>query len=203
MEHYHEYERVEKHLAYSKRLHSINERGTRYLRQIESKKRVGGRRKYQGHVYTVYHLLENVLKPRVVLCNNLYSSLIFYMDEMLFYEVRGINSFVIEDDEYPLTFVYFNQCEWNPDFGQTHAFELDTSPDLCDTEAALLSILVQDYEHVLQDVLQDLMSSGLPIKKEKVFIKLVRIINRLKRRLSILQATIIRVISEESNFAKN
>lgn len=204
MEHYHEYGKVEKHLLYSKRLHSINERGARFLREIEAKKRVGGRRKYQGPVYTVHHLFENILKPRLVLCNNLYSSLMFYMDEMLFYEVRGINSFVIEDDAFPLSFVYFNQCEWNPEFGQTHAFELDVGPNLSDTEAALLSILVKDYETVLQDVLHDILTSGVPVKKEKAFVKLIRIIHRLKRRLTIIQSTLLQVITAaESNLTKN
>jgi hypothetical protein len=202
MDHYQEYGCVEKHIRYAKRLQSISEKGKRFLNEIETKKRVGGRKKYQGDTYFVYNLLENIVKPRIVLCNNLYSSLLFYLDEMLFYEVRGINSFVIEDDTFPLSFIYFNQCEWNPDVGQTHEFCLDNEPLLSDTEAALLGTLLRDYETFLQDILQDLIASKAPIRKERIYIKLIRVMNRLKRRLRIL-THIIATVLQESNFEKN
>lgn len=196
MDSYDEYEKVETHISYSKRLQEINDRGLRYLKEIEERKRVNGRKRYDRHVSILYHLLENVIKPRVMLCNNLYSSLLYYLDEMLFYEVRSINEFVIEDDVYPLSFVYFNNSDWNPQVGPLQAFTLEDATHINDSEAALLMTLLQDYDILLQDLLVYVKSKKRVrgASQHKLFIKLIRIINRLKRRIDILRVNTFGII---------
>ena len=205
MDSYNEYMRIENHMGFSKRLHDISIRGSHYLREIEIKKRIGGRKRYETVVYGLYHLLQNIIKPRVVLCNNLYSSLIYYLDEMLFYEVRQTDNFMIEDDKYPLSFVYFNNAEWNPDNDKVQTFSLDHSTSISDNEAALLIMLLQDYETLLQDLLQDFTIEKKTSRKKdkpynKIYTKVMRIISRLKRRLCILKSASYQIV--ESAFER-
>lgn len=193
MDSYNEYEHVERHINYSKTLQEINERGWRFIHEIEIKKRVGGRKKYEKDVYAIHHALGNILKPKVILCNNLYSSLVYYLDEMLYYDVRSINTFIIEDDSYPLSFIYFNNSEWNPDVGQQQAFQLESVSSITDVEAALLMTLLQDYETLLQDLYVNIKSRKDRLV-DKMFIKLIRIINRLKRRINLLRSSALKII---------
>lgn len=199
MESYNEYRRIEHHIGFSKRLQNISKRGLHYLREIESKKRIGGKKKYKKDVHVVHHLLENIIKPRLVLCNNLYSSLIYYLDEMLFYEVQTINNFVIEDDIYPLSFIYFNNTEWNPENEEMQLFQLENDVMITENEAALLITLLHDYETLLQDLLQDFKDEKKTCHRKdkmynKIYIKVLRIISRLKRRLELLRVSAFKIV---------
>lgn len=199
MDSYNEYRRIEQHIGFSKRLQNISTRGLHYLREIEIKKRIGGRRKYEKDVHGIHHLLGNIIKPRVMLCNNLYSSLIYYLDEMLFYEVQDINDFVIEDDKYPLSFVYFNNAEWNPENDRIQPFVLENNSHMNETEAALLLMLLEDYNTLLQDLLQDFKDEKKTCHRKdrmynKIYTKVRRIISRLDRRLTLLKTAAFKIV---------
>lgn len=187
---YREYVSIERHLVYSRQLASLNFVGKQLLREIEKKKNINGRKKLLPCVYYLYHILGTVVKPRV-LCNNLYSSLLYFLDELLFHEVKNLNSFVIEDDSYPLSFVYFNTEDWCPEDHQ--GFVLDKGATINESEAHLINSFVEDYEVFILLLERDIADVG---DDEKLTRKINRIIGRLKRRLIDLRVYSLRLISK-------
>jgi hypothetical protein len=192
MDDYSEYEKVEKHMNYSRSFHSLNHTGWRLLKEMEVKKNINGRKKMLGSVNNIHHLITNIVKPKS-LCNNLYSSLLFYLDELLFMDVLMINTFVIEDDVFPLSYVYFNTIDWiHEDYDE---FVLDKGITINDTEAHLLNCFIDNYEQFILTVQEDILKSEYYKTKDSLLVrKLKRIINRLKKRLIVLRAVVLRII---------
>ena len=199
MDDYNEYAKVEKHIGYSCSFHSLNHRGWRLLREMELKKNINGRKKMLANVNNIHHIIGNIVKPKS-LCNNLYSSLLYYLDELLFMDVLTINTFVIEDDVFPLSYVYFNTIDWiHEDYND---FVLDKGVFINDTEAHLLNCFIDDYESFILGIQGDVLSSEYYKTKDGMIVrKIKRIINRLKKRLIHLRAVVLRIIhkSLESN----
>lgn len=186
---YTEYVNIERHLAYSRRLSFLNYVGRRIMQEIESKKNINGRKKLLPIVYYLHHTLGTIVKPRV-LCNNLYSSLLYYLDELLFHEVKTLNTFVIEDESYPLSFVYFNTDDWSTEEHQ--GFVLDKGVIINESEAHLINSFIEDYETFVLELEGEIATMG---RDERLTRKLTRIIARLKRRLIDLRVYSLRVIS--------
>lgn len=192
MDDYNEYEKVEKHIDYSRSFHSLNHKGWRLLKEMEAKKNINGRKKMLANVNNIHHLIGNIVKPKS-LCNNLYSSLLYYLDELLFMDVLAINTFVIEDDVFPLSYVYFNTIDWiHEDYNE---FVLDKGVAINDTEAHLLNCFIDDYEYFILRVQEDVLNSDYYKTKDGMIVrKIKRIINRLKKRLINLRAIVLRII---------
>jgi hypothetical protein len=192
MDDYNEYENVEKHISYSRSFHALNHKGWRLLKEMEAKKNINGRKKMLANVNNIHHLIGNIVKPKS-LCNNLYSSLLYYLDELLFMDVLTINTFVIEDDVFPLSYVYFNTIDWiHEDYND---FVLDKGICINETEAHLLNCFIDDYENFILGVQEDVLNSDYYKAKDAMIVKKIkRIINRLKKRLIHLRAVVLRII---------
>ena len=199
MDDYNQYEKIEQHIEYSRLLTSVNSRGKIILKELEKQKNINGKKKLLSNVYNVYHLIENIIKPRS-LCNNLYSSLIYYMDELMFMEVVGLNSFIIEDDEYPLYYIYFNTDDWLTD-DCIDSFVLDKCVYINDTESILISCFIDEYEGLLINIEKYIYLNGH--KDTIIARKLLRICTRLKKRLVVLKAIILQILNKNLEKVKN
>ena len=194
---YREYEVIERHLAYSQRLHHITYQGQRILREIELKKNINGKKKLLWNVQYMYHLIENIVKQKP-LCNNNYSSLIHYIDELLFLEVRTYNTFTISDETYPLSYIYFHQHEWIQD--DYHTFILDTHPTITELDAMLINCFIDEYEELLLEIEDSLTKSTLYMQQDsKLVKKLHRNLKRLKARLILLRSRVLQIIEKDFN----
>lgn len=196
MEDYNEYEMIERHIEYSRLLTIINLRGKLIIQQLEKQKNINGRKKLLGNVYDVYNSIANIIKPRS-LCNNLFSSLVYFLDELLFTEVVGRNRFIIEDDEYPLYYVYFNTDEWLHDTA-IDSFVLDRCVFINDTESLLINCFLDDYEYLLI-----MIEKYIKINDSTISRKILRITSRLKKRLILLKALILRTLHKNLEKVKN
>ena len=196
MEDYNEYEMIERHIDYSRMLTLINSRGKLIIQQLEKQKNINGRKKLLSNIYNVSNLITNVIKPRS-LCNNLFSSLVYYLDELLFTEVVGRNKFIIEDDEYPLYYVYFNTDEWIQDSGIDN-FVLDKCVYINDTESILINCFLDDYEYFLIKIEKYMKDKDSIISR-----KIIRITARLKKRLILLKAIILKTLHKNLEKVKN
>lgn len=197
-ESYSEYEKIEQHIDYSERLYFINCQGKHILNEIEKKKNINGKKKLLWNVGYIYNTIENIVKKKA-LCNNSYTSLIHYLDELLFLEVKTYNKFVIEDDSFPLSYVYFNQHEWIKVFHQN--FILDSIPFITILDAMLINCFVDDYEELILELEDSLKRKTYyddddPKLRKKIF----KNIKRLKKRLIDLRARLLNLIN--SGFSK-
>lgn len=199
MDDYNQYEKIEQHIEYSRLLSTINSKGKLLLKEIEKQKNINGKKKLLGNVYNVYHLIANIIKPRS-LCNNLYSSLIYYLDELMFLEVSGLNSFIIEDDEYPLYYIYFNTDDWMRD-NTIDPFVLDNCVYINDTESILIGCFIDEYESLLINIEKYIYLKGH--KDSMIAKKLLRISSRLKKRLIILKTIILQILHRNLEKVKN
>lgn len=191
---YSEYSKIENHIYYSKKLYTLNKIGKHILNEIATKKTINGRKKLLSSVYKVYHKLNTIIKPNI-LCNNIYSSLVYYLDELLFLEVKNLNKFVIEDDTYPLSYLYFNCDDWVTD--EIQKFSLDSSIILRYSEAMLISCYLDNYEEFILRLEVDIKKSYYIDLDHKLIKKLMRIFARLKKRLIILKVMMLKIIDIE------
>jgi len=163
---YSEYSKIESHLDFSRQLFLIDKKGKNILIQLELKKFERKKRNggfiFKPDIDKVYTNLINILnvkkyRPR------LYYTLQFYMDELLFNEVPKFNKFFIEDSEYDLTKVYFDQEAWisNQDIQD---YQLDKGNDININEAMCFVCFLREFEDLLfsiQEYVNDLNEKRL------------------------------------------
>lgn len=190
---YKEYDIVEKHIYFAKKLYSLNNRGKRFLQELDSKKRINKKKTYTPIIADTINILSTLTKPRV-LCNNIYSSLLYYLDELLFLQVKETKCFIMDIDEYPLSYIYFNQHDWIEEEAQE--FVLDVDNCLNDLEAVLLNCFVDEYEYIaieienfMQSMMQDIINED-----RKMFKKILRLLSKLKQRILLLKSKILVII---------
>jgi hypothetical protein len=191
---YQEYDIVEKHLYFSKKLNNLNYKGRRLMYELEVKKRLtNSKNKFIPLVKETFGILTTITKPKS-LCNNIYSSLLHFLDELLFMQVKTTDIFIIGDDEYPLSYIYFNHSEWIDDENQD--FMLDDDPNINDLEALLINCYIDEYELVsleIETFLVDIMKEYWYVDR-KMFKKMLRLLSKLKKRLLILKSKVLVII---------
>lgn len=186
---YFEYKRIEKHIDYSKALYTMNKRALTLTKELDKKRRCN---KYDVVVEGVYIILQKLCKHHTI-CSNSYTSLVDLLDEILFCEVQTINNFYIDENKYPLSFIYFNQQEWIDDYDVPYQdFVLDKNSNLSFLEAILVNCFIDDYENTILEVEADIKST--PQQDIRLWRKVLRNLNRLKKRLIIMKAYILRYI---------
>lgn len=148
-----EYIIVEKHIDLSKNLFEVDQKGKYIVEQFNQKKSKGIRRS-GNHIFSedlkiVYrniHSCCSLKRLRSFFC------LQYFLDELLFDQVRNHNKFYMEDEVYDLSKLYFHQDEWVSDLNiqQYEFFEDDTQINI--HEAMYLVCYLKEYEHLLNDI---------------------------------------------------
>lgn len=108
---YSEYSKIEVHIGLSSKLSHLDKIARQYLEEIERKKGINGRKQYEKDVQNLMNILQSLSKPRL-LNHNLYSSLHYYLDDLMYFEITEIGFFMVEDEKYPLSAVYFDKQQW-------------------------------------------------------------------------------------------
>jgi len=190
---YDDYSKIEKHIKISELLFIIDKKGKYLLSQIKDKKYV--KKKKSGNVILndnmtkIYNIFVSILNIRKFI-PRLYFTLQYYLDELLLEEHKDINTFFIEDNEYELTKLYFNQIAWILD-QDIQEYQLDIGVDFNINESMFIVCFLREYE----DVLLFIENYIIEIKMNKIKQKLLNTIIKIKKKLKIIWDIILEIIN--------
>lgn len=194
---YTDYEKIESHLEFSRSMFLIDKKGKHILSQFDDKKYVRKKRTganvFSEDINKIYSCLVTILNvnrfsPR------LYISLQNFMEELLFKEVTVHKKFYIDDDEYELTRLYFDQSSWIRD-QDIQTFQLDKAHSLDINESMCLVCFLKEYE----DFLFTIEEYYRDINEPKLLNELNKIIRRIRFKLRIIWDVVIEVITKTMN----
>jgi hypothetical protein len=194
---YTDYVKIETHMEFSRVLFLIDKKGKHILSELDSKKferkKRNGSSVFGEDVGKVYTNLVHVLNVRKF-SPRLFFALQYYMDELVFKEVKEYDKFFVEDESYELTKLYLDQSSWisNQDIQEFH---LDVGPKFDINEAMCLVCFLREYEDLLfsiEEYIRDLED-----KRLKRLI--VRTIARMRYKLKIVWDIIVNVITSNIN----
>lgn len=149
-----EYNIIEKHMQISRELYSIDKKGKYIISQFNTKKSRGIRRRSGNHIFsdTLKIIHRNIHSCCSLKRFRTYFHLQYFLDELLFYQVKTHTKFYTEDDMYDLSKLYFHQDEWVTDLNiQEYQFYEDES-EINIHEAMYLVCYLKEYEHILHDI---------------------------------------------------
>jgi hypothetical protein len=174
---YEEYTRLEKHLNLSRLLHGVSYKGMEALAMLGKTHNIKLKRsKLKNDIYKVFATITHTIKPRKSLCNNIFSSMVYYMDEVMFREVQHLDNFFIEDYCYSLNKVYYNPREWLEEGEQL--VRDDQASDTTDEEVLhMLTNFFDTYDAMLDDIRDHV---GYMHKSDKLKKKIFRVISRIR-----------------------
>lgn len=174
---YEEYTRLEKHLNLSKQLLKVSIAGKDVLSLLERTMGIKLKRsKLKDDIYRVFATITHTIKPRKSLCNNMFSSMIYYLDEVMYREVQHLDYFFIEDYCYSINKVYYNPREWIDD--EDTAPSTGDDDNISDEEIIqCIAAFFENYEALL-DIIKD--HTAYMIKSDKLKKKLYRVISKIR-----------------------
>ena len=190
-----EYDKINEHMKMSKALHYLNIKGKIILNKLENTKHI--RKKKSGSfvftddVGSVYNIIVEITNIKRFNKLRLYFCMQYYMDELLFKEVKSLNGFQIEDDEYTLADMYFNQNLWNPlceDDVETYNFK-NAEKDFSSDEAQFLKFYFNEYAEYISNIKTYLEKFG---HIDYIKNKLTRIFNRISNKITLVNTIITR-----------
>ena len=191
-----EYSKIEQHMIFSKTLHQLKGKGKNILKEFDEKKfdRQTKKRKnvFIGNTSIIYSNIANIIaKSKYSL--QLGMSLQFYLDELMFNEIKNIQTFVIEDQDYDLTKLYYHPTEWIQD-NDLQIFNFYAETDININESMYLVCYLKEYENFLLEI-EDYLKNF----KDKYSIKkkLLKLINRIRLKFKIIWEIIINIISDK------
>lgn len=151
---YTEYTKLEQHMALSKAMFDLDIKGKHIVKEFQKKKSNGVRKRTGTHIFsndilTVYNNLLNCLSLKRL---RLYFCLQYFLDELMYYEIKNTDNFYIEDNVYSISKMYFAQNEWIPDQQhQEFQFYEDTN-SININEAMYLVCYLKEYDSFLLDI---------------------------------------------------
>lgn len=151
---YAEYTKLEQHISLSKTLFDLDIKGKYIINELQRKKSNGVRKRTGTHIFTndILIVYNNIINCISIKRLRLYFCLQYFLDELMYYEIRNTNNFYIEDNIYPISKIYFGQHEWISDsYLQDFQFYED-SQSININEAMYLVCYLKDYDSFLLDI---------------------------------------------------
>lgn len=175
---YEEYVALDKHIEFSRQMFYLNRLGHNILHEIDRCKGYKLRKANKNEaVYITYVTILNTIKPRKSLCNNIFSSLLYYLDELLFIDVYSLTSFVMEDGEFAIEKVYYNQGDWMKDDVEMPTYEIESISSLTGKDSEIMKVFFDLYEKLINDIKEYVINTY--DKKLKIRKKVLRIIAKI------------------------
>ena len=170
-----EYNSLEKHIQFSTKLYTLNQKGRHILSQFYKNKptriKRSGEPEYNQTISLIVQALQDTLNYRKF-CFRLFFNLQYYLDELMFKEILNLKTFYIEDNEYELTKLYFDYT-WLEERCDIKKYDFYKDPDINIDEAMYLVCFLKEYDAVLLEIEEYI--SGMSTKMIK---KIPKIINR-------------------------
>ena len=195
MDSYTEYGKIENHMGFSKALFLIDKKGQKILDQLEAKKaarfRKNGSPVFEGDVLKVHNILSETLNVRKF-SMRLYYELLYYLEEVMFKEINDATVFFVEEEQFELTRLYFDQSSWIHD-QEVPLFEFFEGAELNIHEAMYLICFLREYEDTLL-TLEDYIK-GLDYKDYRR--ELHRIIGAIRRKHKGIWTSVIAIVDQK------
>lgn len=193
---YTSYTKVEHHMDYSKTMFLVDKKGKNILQQLEEKKytrkKRNGKSSFKKDIMKIYNMLSDTLNVRRFSIR-LYYYLQYYMEELMFKEISGLENFFVEDDTYEITRLYFDQSSWIKD-QDVNMYEFYKNDELDINEAMYLVCYLREYENMLLNI-EDYIKE-LTYKEVKKH--LYKTINKIRRKHKGIWEIVVTIIN--SNF---
>lgn len=193
-----EYTKIEQHMSFSRGLYLLKKKGKGILEQFDQKK-YQRKTKKKTNVFShdasiIYNNLSNIVnRSRHSL--QLSFCLQYYLDELMFVEIKNLHTFIVEDQHFDLTKLYYYPSEWMQD-QETQCFEFYSDCDLNMHEAMYLVCYIKDFENFLLEI-EDYLKTHKDSNRIKK--KVLRVANRIRLKFRVVWDVIIGVIN--SNFS--
>lgn len=199
-----EYESINKHLGISKNMQYLNMKGKFILNKLEKTKYIRKKRsgtcvflEEVGMIHTAIVKITNVNRFNKL---RLYFCMQYYLDELLYKEVKTLENFHIEDDEYSLPDIYFNQELWNPlNEDEVPIYSFKSSEKYFDIdELIFLKFYFREYKDFLYDIKEyvECIKSTSNLRS-----KLIRIFNRVLTKISDIDEYLDKLILKKLKLA--
>lgn len=203
METYDEYEYLDSHIMFSKNLYLLDREGQHILSELERTKVVrtkrSGDKVFTADISAIHEELKDITNTERFSVR-LYFQLLHYLDEMLFIQVKNIGEFVIEDDPYKLTDVYFNQPSWNEN-EDVHEYKFyEDSKNLNTEEAMYLKMYLHKYHDYIGTLIEYINKCNGKYMG-KTYDKLKETLNRFVYKINGIQSRLLKMI--KTDFEKN
>lgn len=203
METYDEYEHLDKHIMFSRDLHLLDREGQHVLSELERTKvhrtKRNGDKVYSADISVIHEELKDITNTERFSVR-LYFQLLHYLDEFLFIQVKNINEFLIEDEPYKITDLYFNQPSWNEN-ADVHEYKFyDDSKCLNTEEAMYLKMYLQKYNDYIERLILYLNDCNSKYMG-KTYDKLKDTLNRFIYKINGIQSRLLKLI--KTDFEKN
>lgn len=178
---YTDYVKIESHIEISKNLFLIDKRGKHILSELDAKKCTNRRRNntpiFDDEIAIIYNNLTDVLNIRRF-STRLYSILLNLLDQLLFHEITEYDAFFIEDKQFELTQLYFDQTCWIPN-QDIQQFSLDKSESLDAGENMCIICYIRDFEEILNRIEAYVIDSSAYSLNKNIMKAILKIRNRL------------------------
>ncbi len=182
------YTNIERHMKIAVELFELEQKGNNLYKELLEKKCKMGKKNSELNVQDIIYVLIKLIKPNKF-CTNYYASLQYYLDELLFIDSKEINSFIIEDNNYPLKDIYFNS-NWKQELNN-HP-KLDNIDYLNNEELMLFLCYFETYADFLQRLKNVINIEYHDLNEDKF-----KIINKIKlilKKINLLLITTIQNI---------
>lgn len=150
---YDEYTKIENHIFLSRCLYELDQKSKHILRQLSSKKTQGRRKRSNNPIFSedISLVYSNILLCSSVRRLRAYFCLQYFLDELLYHEVKNTQRFHVEDHEYPISKLYFSQSEWIAD-ASPQPFEFYEEPEFNIHESMYIVCYLKEFDGFLLDV---------------------------------------------------
>lgn len=149
-----EYSKIDVHINLSKNMYNVDQSGKKLLKELEDKKYVrklkNGRSVFADDIEIIYNVLVDTLNIKKFKYSY-YFCLQYYLDDLLFKEVKQLESFYNEDDNISLTKIYLSQDLWIFDFF-IYNWSLSSGCSLNGNDINTFIIFLRDYENMLYSI---------------------------------------------------
>jgi hypothetical protein len=199
MNQYNEYNIIEKHIEFSRELHSLNLIGKSIIKSIELKKHLrikrSGNYVFGPDVLVIYNNIIDLTNIKRFNKLRLYFCIQYYLDELLFNDIKTLDIFNIEDESYKLTDLYFNQSLWNPLLlDDINIGNFTDDKFLTADEAIILKSYIRQYINFMESltVYLDTLIDIDYIKR-----KITNIFNKIRLKIILVDTILIKIIGED------
>lgn len=196
MDKYDSYSQIETHMRFAKDIFGIDSFGKYILDQLNEKKSIRktkfGRSIFNKSIEQIYNVIVDIVNiHRFKL--RLYFVLQYYMDELMFREIKHGDTFYIGDESYQLTQLYLAGSLWVVDYNPPN-FILSPGPNLNERDINNIVLFLRKYEDVLYNIKNYIRDKD---DRDVIKKKLYRVINRIRTKHRIIWDSLTLMISSD------
>lgn len=201
-----EYQKVNQHIEWSRMLFQVDQYGKDILHQFERKKYTrilrSGRSVFSGEIETIYNCFVDILNVKK-LRYRLYFCLLYYLDDLMFSQIKHLEHFYTDEKYIELTRLYLCQDSWLKDelYGEkVSSCDFNLGQDLEKDDILQITFFLRMYENTLftiQKITENHhQSTEINLIYDKINRNIGRIHNKSRKIWEILEKNILRLVKK-------